>query len=151
MANRSLTNKDNKTGKIIESVLRGEIEVSDRKASEQCISGAYEHIEANSDFKCVIPVDYKLYGTGTRDIPSPLEWSTVEGVCGTFDADALLVLEMFDSNSDMLSLSNILAPKPAPDRERTFNIFMYWRLYDPSVKKIIDQYETSSQLTFHSD
>lgn len=151
LVNRSLTNKDDKAGKIIESVLSGEIEVSDRKASEQCIRGAFERIEANSEFRCVIPADHRLYGTGTREIPLPLDWPTVEGVCNTSDADALLVLEMFDSNSDMFSLGKILAPKAGPERERTFNILMYWRLYDPSIKKVIDQYETSRQVTFHSD
>lgn len=151
LANRSLTNKDDKAGKIIESVLSGEIEVSDRKASEQCIRGAFERIESNSDFKCVIPVDHRLYGTGTREIPSLLDWSTVESVCISSDADALLVLEMFDSNSDMFSIGKILAPRPAPDRERTFNILLYWRLYDPSIRKVVDQYETSRQITFHSD
>lgn len=151
LVNRSLTNKDDKAGKIIESVLSGEIEVSDRKASEQSIRGAFERIEANSDFRCVIPVDHKLYGSGTREIPSLLDWSTVESVCKSSDADALLVLEMFDSNSDMFSLGKILGPKAGPERERTFNILMYWRLYDPSLKKVIDQYETSRQVTFHSD
>ncbi len=151
LVNRSLTNKDDKAGKIIESVLSGEIEVSDRKASEQTIRGAFERIEDNSDFRCVIPVDHKLYGTGTREIPSLLDWSTVESVCKSSDADALLVLEMFDSNSDMFSFGKILGPKAGPERERTFNILMYWRLYDPSLKKVIDQYETSRQVTFHSN
>lgn len=42
LANRSLTPKEDKTGKIIESVVSGEIEVSDRKASEQCLKGVVE-------------------------------------------------------------------------------------------------------------
>jgi hypothetical protein len=151
IANRSLTHKEDKAGKIIESVLSGEIEVSDRKASEQSIRGVYERIGSNNDFTCVIPNEYKLYGTGTREIPAQLDWSTVEDLCNSSDADALLVLEMFDSNSDMFALPKILSKRPPVDDERTFNVLMYWRLYDPSVKKIIDQYECSRQLTFHSD
>lgn len=148
LANRSLTAKEDKTGKIIESVLSGEIEVSDRKASEQCLKGAVDRLDRNSNFNLVIPVENKLFGSGTREIPAPLDWSLVQQMCNSSDTDALLVLEMFDSNSDMFSLPNILSPKPV-NNERNFNVLMYWRLYDPSIKKIIDQYECSRQITFH--
>lgn len=149
IVNRSLTNKEDKAGKIIESVLSGELEVSDRKASEQSIAGVYERISTKDNFKCVVPEKYRLYGSGTREIPDLLEWDTVKDLCKSSGADALLVLEMFDSNSDMLSIPKILAPRPVDD-ERTFNVKMFWRLYDPESRKIIDQYECSRQVTFES-
>lgn len=151
LANRSLTPKEDKAGKIIESVLSGEIEVSDRKASEECLEGVAERLNGYDDLRCVIASENKLYGSGTRDIPTPLDWEKVNQICDDSDADALLVLEMFDSNSDMFALPKILAPRPHPGDERTFNVKMYWRLYDPSVNKIIDQYECARQLTYVSD
>lgn len=149
LVNRSLTSKEDKPGKIIESVISGEIEVSDRKASEQCINGVLDRINGYENFRCVIPANYKLFGTGTREIPEALSWDVVEDICKTSNADALLVLEMFDSNSDMFALPKILFPRPVDD-ERTFNVVMYWRLYDHINRQIIDQYECSRQLTFHS-
>lgn len=151
LANRLLVNKEDKAGKIIESVLSGEIEVSDRKASEECLMGVSERLRGYDKLNTVIASENKLFGSGTRDIPAPLDWEKVSRICQDSHADALLVLEMFDSNSDMFALPKILAPRPQPGDERTFNVKMYWRLYDPSVQKIIDQYECSRQLTFVSD
>lgn len=151
LANRSLTSKEDKTNKIIESVLSGEIEVSDRKASDECLVGVTDRLRGIDDFKAVLPAECRLYGSGTREIPAPLDWKEVNNICSSVNADALLVLEMFDSNSDMFSLPKILAPKPQPGDERTFNVLMYWRLYDPDSQEIIDQYECSRQLTYVSD
>ena len=151
IANRSLTPKENKTEKIIESVISGEIEVSDRKASNECIAGVMERLANNEEIKCVLASEHKLYGTGTRDIPTPLDWEKVSEICQQSNSDALLVLEMFDSNSDMFSLPKILLPKHQPGDERKFHVKMYWRLYDPSLRQVIDQYECNRQLTFVSD
>lgn len=151
LANRSLTAKEDKTRKIIESVLSGEIEVSDRKASDECLYGVTERVRGLEDFSCVIPVECRLIGSGTREIPAPLDWTQVDGICSTTGADALLVLEMFDSNSDMFSLPKILAPKPPVGDERTFDVRIFWRLYDPVSQKIIDQYECARKLTYVSD
>jgi len=151
LANRSLIKEEDKTGKIIESVLSGEIEVSDKKASNECLTGVMDRLNGNKEFNAVIASENKLYGSGTREIPAPLDWDKVSRICDDSDADALLVLEMFDSNSDMFSIPKILLPRPHPGDERTFNVKMYWRLYDPSAKKIVDQYECNRQLTFVSD
>ncbi|HLN52690.1 MAG TPA: DUF6340 family protein [Lentimicrobium sp.] len=150
VVNRSLTAKEDKAGKIIESVLSGEIEVSDRKASEQAILGVSERIPENAEFRCVIPLENKLIGSGTRETPPALEWVKVKEICNTSNADALLVLEVFDSNSDLL-LPKIFKPDAPVVDERNFNVVMKWRMYDPNEKKIIDQYECRRQLTFQSD
>lgn len=151
LANRSLIKEEDKTGKIIESVLSGEIEVSDKKASDECLTGVMERLNGNQNLRVVKASENKLIGSGTREIPAPLDWDKVSRICDDSDADALLVLEMFDSNSDMFSIPKILLPRPNPGDERTFNVKMYWRLYDPSVKKIVDQYECTRQLTYASD
>lgn len=71
LANRSLTPKEDKTGKIIESVVSGEMEVSDRKASEQCLKGVFERflpghfIENRLIFK---------RGKGADNIDAAIEW-----------------------------------------------------------------------------
>lgn len=151
LANRSLVKKEDKAGKIIESVLSGEIEVSDRKASDMCLTGVSDRLNGYDKFNCVTASEHLLIGSGTREIPAPLDWDKVSEICDDSDADALLVLEMFDSNSDMFALPKILVPRPQPGDERTYNVKMYWRLYDPYRKRIIDQYECTRQLTFVSD
>ncbi len=150
VVNRSLTTKEDKPGRIIESVITGELEVSDRKASDQAIYGVTDRITGNAGFKCIIPAENKLTGTGTRETPPPLEWIKVEEICNSADADALLVLEVFDSNSDLL-LPGILKPPSAAPDQRNFNIVMEWRMYYPAARQIADQYECHRQLSFQSD
>ncbi len=150
IVNRSLTAKDDKPGKIIEAVITGELEVSDRKASEQAIFGVADRVRENPDFQCVIPAENKLTGSGTRDMPPPIEWNKVEEICHSSNADALLALEVFDSNSDLLLPGILKKPTPAVD-ERNFNIVMQWRMYDPASRQITDQYECRRQLSFQSD
>lgn len=150
VVNRSLTSKEDKPNKIIEAVLSGEIEVSDRKASAEAIKGVFERLPENAVFRCVIPQETQLTGSGTREMPPPLDWSKVEEICNNANADALLALEVFDSNSDLL-MPKIFKSKSPATEERNFNIVMIWRMYDPSARQIIDEYECRRQLTFKSD
>jgi hypothetical protein len=77
-------------------------------------------------------------------------------MCDTSKADALLVLETFDSNSDVLGsavnqqVNAILngVPPPPPLKQIRMNVVGSWRLYDPYNQKIIDQYQSTSFLTF---
>ena len=50
----------------------------------------------------IIPDTLRMYGTGTREMPELLDWNLVAEICGSEGSDALLVLETFDSNTDLL-------------------------------------------------
>jgi hypothetical protein len=157
LANRSLTQKADKKNKIIESILTSEIAGSDQIASDECLKGVFDRMNGIRGINIVIPQKTRLYGTGTRETPELLDWKRVQGICDSTNADALLVLETFDSNSDLLlatvtdQVSRVINGgnvKPAlPNRVR-MNIVCFWRLYYPAGKKIIDQYQSKSFLTF---
>jgi hypothetical protein len=100
-----------------------------------------------------------MYGTGTRELPELLDWKLVGEICDSEGADALLVLETFDSNSDLLvsaareQVSAIMhtgSPKPPGPRQVNVNVVSYWRLYDPDAKRIIDQYRHDSYMSFNT-
>jgi len=155
VVNRSLTkNEDNKS--VIESVVSGEIAGSDKNASDECLKGVYDRIKGSKQISIVIPTKTRLYGTGTRVTPELLDWKTVKHICDSTKADALLVLETFDSNSDILSnavntaVNSVLTgtPPPPPLHQIRMNVMCYWRLYDPGSQKIIDQYQSTSYLNF---
>ncbi len=153
--NRSLTKKDDKHP-IIEAITSGEIAGSDKKASDECLKGVYDKIKGWKQIDIFIPTKTRLYGTGTRETPELLDWKIVKHICDSAKADALLVLETFDSNSDLLAsavnntVNAVLTgtiPPPALHQIR-MNVVCYWRLYDPVNEKIIDQYKSTSFLTF---
>lgn len=168
VVNRSLTlNKDNS---IVESVLSGEVAGIDKYASDKCLNGVYDEINAwkqnnyywnkyiDSSINIVIPANTKLFGTGTRETPQLLDWKIVKELCDATKADALLVLETFDSNSDLVlnavvkEINSVIttgttSPPSAPQQIK-MNVFSFWRMYDPKNKKIIDQYQETNFLTF---
>ena len=158
LVNRSLTRPENKRGQMLEAIVTGEISGSDRLASDECLKGVFDRINGYRGIQAVIPPQTRLYGTGTRETPELLDWELVRKICKATSADALLVLETFDSNSDVLlstvtngvtaALSN-KAPIPAVPNQIRINVLAFWRLYDPATKTILDQHQVKSFLTFN--
>lgn len=157
VVNRSLTKEENKKTKIIESVASAEIAGSDKIASDECLKGVFDGIQNMNGVDMVTPKSVRIYGTGTRVTPDALDWETVEKICDSTEADVLLVLETFDSNSDLMlnaAVENVGAilsgnvPKPRVPNQVQMNILSYWRLYDPRTKKIVDQFKQTTYMTF---
>ena len=159
VVNRSLVEEEETQDKILEAIATSEIAGSDRRASNECIKGAYEGAKAMEGREVIIPQKVKLYGTGTREMPELLDWALVAKICESEGSDALLVLETFDSNTDLLvstateQAAAIIATgslKSTLPRQINMNVVCYWRLYHPGTKSIIDQYQHSSYLTFET-
>jgi len=159
LVNRSLTEKDVKKTSVAEAVVSGEIAGSDRKASDECLKGVFDRMNGRKNMNIVIPATTRLYGTGTRVTPELLDWTLVKKICDSTKADALLVLENFDSNSDLLlsaltgQVNNVLSGNiggGGPPNQVRMNVYSYWRLYDPINKKVIDQYQVNTNLTFNT-
>lgn len=160
VVNRSLTKTDDKQKKTVESIFTGEIAGSDKRASDECIRAVYDHLNGRMGINIIIPSKSHLYGSGTRDIPELLDWQIVQNVCDAEKVDALLVLETFDSNSDVVvkavtekvvTVINGGKPNAAMPGQVRMNVLCYWRLYDPRNKTIIDQYRSISYLTFNGN
>lgn len=159
LVNRSLTKEADKQKKINESIATGEVAGSDRLASDECLKGVFDRGNGRRGFTFVIPTKTRLYGTGTRETPELLDWNTVREICNANKADALLVLETFDSNTNLIvaavkdQVVNVLngnAPRVNVPNQITMNVVTFWRLYDPASKKIIDQFQTRSNQTFNA-
>ncbi|CAN5469527.1 hypothetical protein BH10BAC1_BH10BAC1_17400 [soil metagenome] len=161
IVNRSIAPKDasSKGNAITEAILTGEIAGSDKLASDECLRAIFDRFNGYRGMSIVFPKTSRLVGTGTRTTPDPLDWNLVKRICDSTKADALLVLEMFDSNSDVLlsgvtnQINNVISGNigtPAPPAQVRMNVVSYWRLYDPKTEKIIDQYQSTNYLTFNS-
>ncbi len=159
VVNRSLTTEEDSKAKIAEAIGTAEIAGSDRHASEQCLTAVFNGLNGYQEVRIIFPQGTHLYGTGTREIPEPLDWEQVEAICNASGADVLLALETFDSNSDLILAaaaeqvtSLILTGKPTdpiPNQVR-MNVYCYWRMYDPLNRNIIDQYPHTSYLMFET-
>ena len=160
VVNRSLTKDQDKNRKVLEAIITGEVGGSDRLASDECIKGVYDAIQGLHGVEMVFPGKVNIYGTGTRETPDILDWKMVKKICDSADADVLLVLETFDSNTDLMlktatdQVTSILTgrePRPAIPNDIRMNVYSYWRLYDPDNKSIIDQYQHTFYMMFHTE
>lgn len=158
LVNRSGTNTKPSGLNIAEAILSGEVAGSDKKASNSCLRGVYDKMNGWHQINVVHLEKRKLTGTGNRQTPELLDWATVKHLCDSTKTDALLVLENFDSNSDVTvnTVGNVLnkaagapsAPVTAPASQIRMNVECYWRLYNPNTKQVIDQYKSQSHLLF---
>lgn len=157
VVNRSLTSEEDRDQKVLESVATAEVAGSDRLASDEAIKGVLAAAQNWEGTLIVVPRTVKMEGTGTREVPELLDWDVVSEICRKEGADALLVLETFDSNSDLLlsaareqvaSLLTTGEPSTRLPGQVNVNVACYWRLYDPLNRTIIDQYQHNSFMSF---
>lgn len=99
IVNRSRPSKYNLAGNIVEGLISGEGIGADRKGAEYCVDGLVNMLANSERFTLKNTGEIELKGTGTSAFPIPLDWNEVKSLCGSYDSDALLVLETFDSDS----------------------------------------------------
>jgi len=159
VVNRSLVKEGDKSKNLLETIATAEIAGSDKLASDEALKGAFDKVNGRSALTIVIPQKTRLYGSGSSQTPELLDWREVKKICDANGTQALLVLESFDSNSDLLTsavtqhVGDILqgnAPKPAAPCQVRMTVRAMWRLYDPNTKRILDQYQSTSFLTFNA-
>ncbi|MEI7595879.1 MAG: DUF6340 family protein [Bacteroidota bacterium] len=147
IANRSLPEKDEKWRNFLEGFISGESIMADRDASNLCVSGLNNSLNANPRFQAVLKNDTELKGTGTKQFPVLLDWSRAKAICDQYGADALILLETFDSDM-MLSQGKRDVKKKVNDQEVIVPEFLAdlkirvnagWRIYDVKNNKIIDE------------
>jgi hypothetical protein len=159
IANRSLPDKGEKAGNIVEGLLSGEGFQQDREASEKAILGFVDVIVSSPRFEVVRPTNIDLRGTGTAAWPIPLNWEEVEKICAENKADALITLETFDSDNIRRSAVE-KKTKKVNDKTVEYDLFIEhldvyvtcgWRVYDPQTKTIIDQRSFRDMKGFSAD
>ncbi len=152
IANRSLPDKGEQFSNFIEGFLTGESILADREGSKRCVEGLGNKLNSSPRFDAVIS-HTSLKGTGTREFSVPLQWNMVNNICKQYNADALVLLETFDSNiafkTDKKQKKQTIKDKETGISRDTIiteyladliiNVNAGWRIYDPVNKKIIDE------------
>ena len=148
IANRSRPSKENLTGNIVEGIISGEGIGTDRRGAESCIDGLINMLGNSERFTLKNTDGIELKGTGTASFPIPLEWDIVQSLCNPYDADALIVLATFDSDSRSYVGNPVTRTRKKKGVKvktlrypayREITIESGWRIYDLKNKKIIDE------------
>ena len=148
VANRTSPSRKNLAGNIIEGLITGEGIGMDKKGSEYCINGLVSLLENSDRFNIKNIGDLELKGTGTSSFSMPLKWKKVNGICSSYKADALIVLETFDSDSRMVVGAPVTRKRKVKGVRRNeilypatliMNIESGWRIYDVNKQRIVDE------------
>jgi hypothetical protein len=157
VVHRHTASKDNNVRNVIEGILTGEGLEADKDAGLSCLGGLKESLVRTPRYTVVEPAGLDLRGTGTGNFPNPLEWSLVEKICNDNGADALIVLEVFDSNSGIVFSTSERKVKNKDGVETTvidhharlrMNVTSGWRIYDPVRKILADEFRGDHFLEF---
>lgn len=149
VVNRSLPTKGDgsRIVNVLEGIVSGEGIFIDRNASERVISGVAEGLINSPRFSVTVPTGLDIRGTGTAQFPEPLSWKEIENICNEFSADALVLLETFDSNIRR-KYNTRERTRKEDDKEIKYTEHMAtidigisagWRIYFPNERVIIDQ------------
>jgi len=148
VVNRSRPSKDNLAGNIVEGLISGEGIGADRKGAEYCVEGLAGMLNNSERFSLKNEEVIELRGTGTSSFPIPLSWNEVKSICGSYDGDALLMLETFDSDSRVLigppvartrKVKGIKVKELRYPATLIIEVESGWRIYDVIKERIIDE------------
>lgn len=143
---------------ILEGILTGEGIFQDKWASEDCLEGLRQKLTMTPRFTVTVAaLDTALKGTGRRQTKPPLDWATVSKLVGGDTTAALVVLEAFDSNTNLFNEvvqttqrgangENIQVPEYRAHGK--IQVYTVWRTYDLKTKTIADQFTQESWQQF---
>jgi hypothetical protein len=160
LADRTRPAKGNGQGalNILEGVLTGEGIFQDKWGAEDCLEGLRQVLIMTPRYSVTIAsLDTALKGTGRRQTMPPLDWATVAKMIGNDTSTALVVLEAFDSNTNLFNEvvqvtqrgangENILVPEYRAHGR--VDVYCVWRIYDLKNKTVVDQFSQESQRQF---
>jgi len=143
---------------ILEGILTGEGIFQDKWASEDCLEGLRQKLTMTPRFSVTVAaLDTALKGTGRRQVKPPLDWATVAKLVGNDTSAALVVLEAFDSNTNLFNEvvqttqrgpdgANIQVPEYRAHGK--IQVYCVWRTYDLKTRTIADQFTQESWQQF---
>jgi hypothetical protein len=159
IVHRHRPTQENMLTSIVDGILSGGVGLlTDRDAGKMCISGLKETLLRTPRFTVVEPPGVDLKGTGTGVFPPLLAWGQVESICKANGADALIVLEIFDTKSLITWKTEERKVKDKEGIETTvidqvatlrMMITSGWRIYDYERKMVVDEHRGENFLDFH--
>ena len=148
IANRTAPKKNNKIENILDGIISGEMIGVDKKSSQECLNSLKLELSNSPRFKLISTESIEFKGSGTAEISKPLKWKKIEKSLKNYEADGLIVLESFDSSSQVRELGTRERKKKINGewKKRIEHIASLdvevqagWRIYDLKNKKIIDE------------
>lgn len=137
---------------ILEGVFTGEGINQDKDGRRRALDGLTKSLTRTPRFS-VKHTGIEYTGSkGGGSFAPPLSWSEIEQICNTYDADAVVAIELYDSDNFVHTSESTKKTKDKDGKEviekvfnsrQNVNIRIGWRFYDPATRIIIDEYTTT--------
>lgn len=123
----------------------------------EAIKGVTDELAANDRFNEVkLLSGLKFRTSGLGDMPAPLTWDQVEGICRDNGTQALFALELYDTDTRVdystrkTSLKTPLGNIPALEHNASMETLVKtgWRIYSPSDRAILDEHIVAESVVF---
>jgi len=151
------TKQEETTQNKVEQVLTGEAFKQDEQAVLQLTEGFIEACSGTKRF-VIVRTSERYIGKGTKStFPDPLDWNIVTEICNKHQTDALLSVEIFDTdfiltNNPVRVETNSEPGKPGVHVEFRATavavINLGIRLYDAANRVILDEYQITRRMNF---
>ncbi len=138
-------------GSFLEGLITGEEIGQDKEGRKRALEGLTEALTRTPRFRVIHSGYEKTGSSASLRLIEPMNWYEVKALCDEFNADAVLAIEMYDSDLAIESSEKERKKKNKEGQEYTETYFkdemelsikMGWRLYDPTNKIIIDEFTT---------
>ena len=148
IVNRTAPTKNNKVENILDGILSGEMIGVDKKSSKDCVNSLKLEMSNSPRFKLISTESIEFKGSGTAEMSKPLKWKKIENRLNNYEADGLIVLESFDSSSQVRGLGTRERKKKINGEWKKTSehiasldveVQAGWRIYDLKNQKIIDE------------
>jgi len=157
VVNRSQSARSTNVVDVIDKVVSLEGAKLDKEGAQASVTGLTDELMKNERFtevKALTNTDVR--STLPGQFSAPLPWETVEKICRDNGADALFVLELFDTDTKIsyaanaTTISTPLGKVPAIEHQANMNTLVKtgWRIYDPAGKHILDEFPIAQNLNF---
>jgi len=143
------TKPQNSTANVVEGILTGEGLYQDKSGVESAFNGLNTVLHHSPRYQ-IKQTDLLLMGSGAGNVfPTPLSWNEVGKICDSYGADALCVVETFDTDTQILPTTRTIEAKDKDGNVRKRTEFVAnlraqvkigFRLYDLQDKSIRDEF-----------
>ncbi|MEM6319628.1 MAG: DUF6340 family protein [Bacteroidota bacterium] len=139
---------------FLEGAFSGEEIGQDKEGRIQALNGLTEALTRTPRFKVVHSGYQKTGANASLRLIEPMNWYEVKALCEEFNADAVLAIEMYDSDLVVETQERERKRKNKDGEEYTETYFrddmdmaikMGWRLYDPKTGTILDEFTTRDE------
>ncbi|MDW3192451.1 MAG: DUF6340 family protein [Cytophagales bacterium] len=132
---------------ILEGVLTGELPDEDKAAVQSLMNALRHQLRTSDRFEVKLSTERLKGNSLTAAFPKPLSWPEVERLCARYGTDALLAVELFDTDFIVTETSKMVTrtvEKREVQVEEFYaegvdNIKIGIRLYNPKTRSVEDQ------------